>query len=889
LKTVKKNCKVLVIPTTHWDRAWYWPFERFRVKLVEMWSAVKLMWEKHPDYKFSADGQLLCVEDYLEIFPEDIELFRKMGKDGRLRVGPLYCQSDLYCAGGEALIRNLLTGMEIADDLNARQNALYMPDSFGHIPCIPMICNGFGIDTYIFMRGVNDDIDTESRFWFWESPDGSRVQIFRLRDGYANAARLGLHGGTGEIMDKESSRIKPKFKMELAVEQIRGAAEKQADKMGEPFVLIAGVDHQIPQRELPDIMKNAETNQYTFRYSAWDEAAEIMRKKDRASWKVYCGELHGNGGSASILGGTVSSRIYLKQKNAECERLLLTAEAADAVAALIGVSDPAGRILKNTWKRLLKCQLHDNITGCSVDSVHREDSANFAKAEQSADAVIRKMAAKILEIYGGQKDGDRRYAFFLFNAQNAVLKKNLTLKIEHEGRLNWGDMPVHDFYDIVDESGKPLPFREISRSRSTEHPHPVVVLEIYAELQPFSINRFFFEAKDRWNKTEIGDLLENEFLQIKVKSNGGIDMLDKTNGVRYPDICLFSDQADCGDEYDFSHIANDREIIFNDVKFLRTSQNGYSGMQAAELSAKLRISQSSAPDGRSANFAELPVTLTYTLCPGQRCLDVRVSFANFANDHRLRLNMSLPFLPEKSFAGLKFNEVSRPCTDSFAQKKGGKEYIIDPIHPADHYMAVKNPADDSGFAIFAEFPFNYEIVKSKNSRLAITILRAVGILSRESLTRPGGAGPETLTPDAQCYGRRFEMRFGIRPFVSNEYERIFREAMLWRFQPVFGLIAGFDPPFNAGATEKLFEIGNPELIVSSFKQTDRRDGALILRLFNPTPKEQTFAVKSPLVKSYTPAGLDENPLSKKSERKIIRGKINKFGLYSAMMIPRQKQ
>ncbi|MEI6423148.1 MAG: hypothetical protein WCP55_13080, partial [Lentisphaerota bacterium] len=463
----KTRAQILVIPTTHWDRAWYWPFERFRVKLIEMWCAVKEMWEKHPCYTFSADGQTLCVEDYLEIFPEDRELFKEMGRQGRFRMGPMYCLCDFYCVGGEAVIRNLLIGIEQAKELDALENVLYSPDTFGHVPCLPMICNGFGFDTYVFMRGVNSKTDHESRFWFWDSPDGSRVQVFRLRDGYGNAARLGLHKGSGEIMDRKSSGIKPKFGMELALEQILKSADRQMDRMGSPYVLIAGVDHQIPQRELPEILQRAETENknIAFNFGRWEDVAAGMRNKDSSGWRTYCGELHGESGAASILGGTVSSRIYLKQRNAACERLLLSAEAADAAVTLLAEPDPAGAVLKHAWKMLLKCHPHDNITGCSVDAVHREDESNFARAEQAADAVIRRMANRLVGIFGGQDKDDERYAFFLFNWQSVRLTRNIIVEIDHEGRFSWGDMPVHECYEIVDEDGTPMPFREISRER----------------------------------------------------------------------------------------------------------------------------------------------------------------------------------------------------------------------------------------------------------------------------------------------------------------------------------------------------------------------------------------------------------------------------------------
>ncbi|MBD3242836.1 MAG: hypothetical protein GF331_19750, partial [Chitinivibrionales bacterium] len=169
----------LVIPTTHWDRDWYWPFERFRVKLIEMFGSVKQLWRTHPRYRFAIDGQAVAVEDYLEAVPADRALLRRMGERGRFTVGPLYVQSDLYCTGGEAFIRNMLVGAAVARELGALQKVVYLPDTFGHTPSMPMLVRGFGYDTYVFMRGLPAGFPAERRFFRWRAPDGSMVQVLR--------------------------------------------------------------------------------------------------------------------------------------------------------------------------------------------------------------------------------------------------------------------------------------------------------------------------------------------------------------------------------------------------------------------------------------------------------------------------------------------------------------------------------------------------------------------------------------------------------------------------------------------------------------------------------------------------------------------------------------
>ncbi len=46
-----RKYKVTVVPTTHWDRAWYLPFEQFRMKLVKLISNLLDILRTRPDYR----------------------------------------------------------------------------------------------------------------------------------------------------------------------------------------------------------------------------------------------------------------------------------------------------------------------------------------------------------------------------------------------------------------------------------------------------------------------------------------------------------------------------------------------------------------------------------------------------------------------------------------------------------------------------------------------------------------------------------------------------------------------------------------------------------------------------------------------------------------------
>ena len=99
----------ILVPTTHWDQAWYQPFQVFRIHLVRLIDHVLDVLEQDTDFhSFMLDGQTLPVEDYLEIRPERRRDLERQIRGGRLQVGPWYVLADEYLVSSESLIRNLL-------------------------------------------------------------------------------------------------------------------------------------------------------------------------------------------------------------------------------------------------------------------------------------------------------------------------------------------------------------------------------------------------------------------------------------------------------------------------------------------------------------------------------------------------------------------------------------------------------------------------------------------------------------------------------------------------------------------------------------------------------------------------------------------------------------
>jgi hypothetical protein len=179
-------------------------------------------------------------------------------------------------------------------------------------------------------------------------------------------------------------------------------------------------------------------------------------------------------------------------------------------------------------------------------------------------------------------------------------------------------------------------------------------------------------------------------------------------------------------------------------------------------------------------------------------------------NHRLRLHVALPAEPSGSVAGAPFELVARPLAS-----EGSSLEPPSPTWPARHVVLA------AGIAAYHEGVFEYEL---DGRELAITLLRCVGTISRETMpTRPWAAGPGVLTPDAQMIGRT-AFSLGLRAHAG-------RDDVLADWER-FALPL-LDAPANGGgdlpARGSLVDIaGNVQL--SSVRRIDDR---LEVRVWNP--------------------------------------------------------
>jgi alpha-mannosidase len=383
--------RYFVVPHTHWDREWYRPFEHFRLMLGSVVDEVLDTLERDPAFTtFTLDGQAIVLEDYIAVRPENESRLRALIAAGRIEVGPSYVLPDEFLVGGEPLVRNLLIGRAVCERFGGRPSrAGYLPDSFGHPLQLPQILAGFGIESFLFSRGLGDQVDDLGIAFNWVAPDGSAVLALQLLADYSNFANI-------SGADDAEARVR-------ALLERFGQGLERAD--AHEVVLCNGTDHRRVQPEMPVVCAELERRfpGSTFAIAQYSDYVSALRTAELPS---FTGELLGSR-LWNVLRGVNSARLYLKQANERAEQRLLSVETLAALCALRAGGRFPLEDFTFAWQELLKCHPHDSICGCSCDEVHRDMLVRYA----SLDRTLELLTSNALAEFAG-RDGPRRIGLF---------------------------------------------------------------------------------------------------------------------------------------------------------------------------------------------------------------------------------------------------------------------------------------------------------------------------------------------------------------------------------------------------------------------------------------------------------------------------------------------
>ncbi len=869
----KKNYTIHVVSHTHWDREWRYPFQEFRMLLVDMFDNLIELLDKNPDYKyFLFDSQTIPIEDYLAIKPEKEADLRRHIEAGRIHVGPWYCLPDTPEISGESIVRNLLMGTLITEEWKGQKWSGYSPFSFGQSSQMPQIYQGFGLDHIFFYRGNNNRI-TEHEF-VWEAPDGSQVMGMRSVNPYGRAnwyvhvyrplalnkwpfqweyywkeGQLPFHPCDEELQAfdywlLDGNHLEKLYLENLpkALEEIKSHAVK--DATCNQLLYLDGMDRVNAYPRTPEII--AEANKLktgdTYIHSSFYDYVQAV-KANAKNLKVMKGEFRYtmvDGLWQNLFPGMLSARMYLKQQNRQCEiKLQKNADTWAALAECLGMKYPEG-MMKLAWKYHLANQSHDSIAGCSVDLVHEDVEYRNRQIRHLADNISRRSMAHIVKNIDNSRLPADAICLIAFNPTQYERTEVVTAVIDlpEETKSNW--------FKVEDENGGEVAVQFFHKynlgpivKNPYEFPIPFKARRVHCAIElkhvPGVGYKTFVIKPQSGPKINYGtmspqvNVLENEYLRVEILSDGRLNLFNKENKIQYVGLNYFEDRSEVGDHT--THRPSDSDEIINSIGAAAEISKISDGPILVQYKIKttMMLPKDALKDRSQRNPEKIPFEITsyITLKKGARFLEIRTELDNRIRDHKLRVMFPSGYNKvEKSFAETHFDvterEIHLPDTSTW------KEPML-PYYP--QYLLCGVEDGKSGLAIFNIGLPEYAVHEDENRTIGLTLLRTY----RFPII---GADPEDVAIDeaqvmCQCL-RPFAFDYAIYPYQGN-----WNNGQVYRFANQFNLKLRLNQigrsMGNLPDSMGFIQIEPEELVLSAIKKSSRNK-SLIVRVFNPTEK-----------------------------------------------------
>ena len=859
-----------VICNTHWDREWVYPFRETQLLLVEFMDHLLDLLDARPDFhSFLMDSQTLCVEDYLELRPQNRERIIKHVRDGRLFIGPWYSLPEEYIVNGESLVRNLVIGHRVAESLGGVMKLGYTPFSYGQTSQMPQIYNGFGIDTIIFYRGIN----TPHSEFVMEGPDGSRVLGCRFGalsrfSFYFYIYRMVRYDKTRDDWRYEWNRgalpfrlcnefhprahyyvVDPEQKMhkrEYIPEQIKKLVRDESQHFTTSHIAsMQGFDSSEPDPIEPDLI--AECQSYlpddTIKQSSLQAYMEAMRRELKDPFVIH-GESRDPGATGKwthLFGDVIESRTRTKRANAQTENLLQRkAEPFAALAWTLGAEylKPAFDL---AWRYLLKNHPHDTICGAGVDQMEKDMWYRFDQCQIISEGLMRRALQHIQSRINNDDIDISEAVLTVFNPSPFPRSEVVTALV---------DLPEESGYEgfaIVDPQGNEAPWQELSRwpqgtlvrnlqDISLEQRATRIKLHFWAQNVPalgyktYHVQRRAEERRTPQSLVMLHNVMENEYLRVTINDNGTICITDNQTGRTYDGLHYFEDGGEVG--HSWVHMKPEfDELITSDGARAEIALEEQGPLLAryrirVHMNIPARIEVREDGHHRSEERRPLVIDSWVTLRKGARSLDILTRFDNQCCNHRLRAVFPTTIPAAVSAAEAAFDVIERPIDrtpDSLYYQRDN------PIYPNHRFVDLSDGR--AGIAIINDGLRSFEAIDRPERAVAITLMR--GFVFRQSpVIDRWDVYPEMTL--AQSLGEH-EFRYAIYPHAGAwDAAAVHREAERYAL-PLEVAQAGK----HGGDLPKelsLLSISPEQVALSALKRAEDRD-ALVARIYNPTGED----------------------------------------------------
>ncbi|HAU38068.1 MAG TPA: hypothetical protein DCX07_10185, partial [Phycisphaerales bacterium] len=420
---------VHMVGNAHLDPVWLWEYpEGVDTVLATARSACDRL-DEYPQFVFTCAGSWF----YRQVEQVDGPLFERIRKfvaAGRWQpVGGMVIQPDCNLPMGESFAMQFRHGQDYYREKFARAATVgYNVDSFGHGAHLPRFLREAGLDSYVLLRPMPEEMPLPLRLFRWTAPDGHEVTAFRLAGSYCTRQ--------AEIRER----------IEASLRDLPEGVEHTMCFYG------VGDHGGGPTRaQIEWILANADSVPGARAVLSHPRAFFDAVAPNHDRLPVVRGELqiHAIGCYA------VERRIKVAMRRAE-HRLI---QAGRVIEQFPREAPPdAGARLRDAWDAVLFNQFHDIFCGTSLDEAGRRATGQLVAAEAAATDVMTcatRRATRDLAQPGAEK-------IVLLNPSDAPFDGHVVhaMMQREPSKLR-----------LVDESGQTMPFQPVAHETLVEELH----------------------------------------------------------------------------------------------------------------------------------------------------------------------------------------------------------------------------------------------------------------------------------------------------------------------------------------------------------------------------------------------------------------------------------
>lgn len=354
-----------MVATSHLDTVWRWTLADTVEKFIpDTLSKNFDLIEKYPNYLFNFEGayRYELIEEYYPKAFKEIKRYVRINKWNP--AGSEYENGDVNIPSPEAITRNILLGNNyFYEKFGIKSKDIFLPDCFGFGAQLPQIINDAGLLGFSTQKlswgsayGIPFDIG------MWVGADGNEIGASLNAKSYRYKLSGDVRADLSVIDGISKAYMETNMKLPW-VNHLYGTGDWGGSPTEESVKSVC-----------ESVKANAKEENKLFKVKSArsDKVFTQLKKYNNGSNGVFIPRYKGDLLMTNHGAGCYTSRTQSKRLDYQSEQIAHSAEFVCSFAELCGCYEYPKENLNKAWKRSIKHQFHDDITGTSLMEVYND-------------------------------------------------------------------------------------------------------------------------------------------------------------------------------------------------------------------------------------------------------------------------------------------------------------------------------------------------------------------------------------------------------------------------------------------------------------------------------------------------------------------------------------